>query len=139
MDATFMESYNGFVAARNEFTAAREKMRTQCLDMLKVICNRTDSKEINLDKFKEYCCDCGMGYPTIAYDGGRHPEYASNLYSTVNGFSLVNGKIVFDIEDCDSYSEDRVTTTELTELCDYLIEYEDDGYTLGVADYGDDE
>jgi hypothetical protein len=32
-----------------------------------------------------------------------------------------------------------VTTTELTELCDYLIEYEDDGYTLGVADYGDDE
>jgi hypothetical protein len=80
-----------------------------------------------------------MGYPTIAYDGGRHPEYASNLYSTVNGFSLVNGKIVFDIEDCSSYSEDRVTTTELTELCDYLIEYEDDSYTLGVADYGDDE
>lgn len=136
MEATFIESYN---SAYNAFIAARDEMRKHCLDMLKEICNRTDSKEISLEKFKKYCCDCGMGWPVLAYDGGNHPEYASNLYSTIDGFSLVNDKIVFDIEDDPSYDEDRVTTTELIEFCDYIIEYEDDGYTLGVSDYGDDE
>lgn len=136
MKATFIESYN---RAYNTFIAARDEMRKHCLDMLKEICNRTDSKEISLEKFKKYCFDCGMGCPVIAYDGGNHPEYASNLYSTIDGFSLVNDKIVFDIEDDPSYDEDRVTTTELIEFCEYIIEYENDGYTLGVSDYEDDE
>ena len=129
MDATFMESYNGFVAARNEFTAAREKMRTQCLDMLKVLCNRTDSKEINLEKLKKYCCDYGLGYPVFSYE---------DIYSTVNGFRLEGNKIVFEIENSPSYNEDKVMTNEIIDLCEVIIKYEKE-YTLGVADYGDDE
>ena len=136
MKAEFIERYN---SAYNTFSEARNEMRTQCLNMLKEVCNRTDSKKINLNKLNSYGSDSRMWVPVIAYDGGNHPEYASNLYSVVYGFRLENNKIIFDIEDDSSYSEDRVMTTELIGLCDCIIEYENNGYILGVDEYEDNE
>ena len=136
MKAEFIEQYN---SAYNTFIEARREMRTQCINMLKEVCNRTDSKEISFNKLNRYCNDSGIGASVIAYDGGNHPEYASDLYSLVYGFRLENDKIYFDIEDDPSYSEDRVMTTELIGLCDCIIEYENNGYILGVDEYGDSE
>ena len=138
MKSEFIKQYN---SAYNTFIEARGEMRKQCLNILKEVCNRTDSKEINLNSLNNYCRDYGMGLPVIAYDGGNHPEYASNLYSIVYGFRLENNKIVFDLEDDPSYEEDRVTIMELIELCGFIIEYETDGngYILGVDEYGDSE
>ena len=132
-----VEIINQYNSAYNTFLKARGKMREQCLNMLKEVCNRTDSKEINLSKLNEYCSDCGIGVPIIAYDGGNHPEYASNLYSTVYGFRLENNEIIFGIEDDPSYSEVRVSTMDLIGICDFIIEYENyvDGYILGVNEY----
>jgi hypothetical protein len=115
------------------FSNAKAKVKRCCLDMLKEICNRTESKEINLDKLKNFLCD------QVMYDGGNHPEYATNMYSTVDGFRLNGDTIIFEIEDSTDYDEDRMWTDDLIELCDTIINYEAYGYTLGVSDYGDDE
>ena len=65
----------------------------------------------------------------INYDGGAHPDYASNAFSTVYGVHLGNNdKIELSIEECDDYWIDRCTTMEMYEIaclvyrCVYEIE-----------------
>lgn len=44
-------------------------------------------------------------FVSVPYDGGNHPEYASNCFSTVNGvFTDKKGRIYLNIEDCSKYS-----------------------------------
>lgn len=50
---------------------------------------------------------------TVSYDGGNHPEYASNVYSQVHRIYIKDDKLLFDIDDEYGYSEDRITTYEL--------------------------
>ena len=51
---------------------------------------------------------------TISYDGGNHPEYASNVFSEVISVSLNNkGEITFEIEDSCDYHIDDVQTLDL--------------------------
>ena len=41
---------------------------------------------------------------SVPYDGGNHPEYASNCFSTVHGvFNNENGDICLNIDDCSEY------------------------------------
>jgi hypothetical protein len=59
----------------------------------------------------------------ISYDGGNHPEYASNLYSQVYDVHKdANGKVVLHIEDSDSYELERCTTMELYELANFIMD-----------------
>lgn len=54
-----------------------------------------------------------MPFFTVAYDGGRHPEYDSNAFSTVYGFGRdKNGKLYLIIEDSDEYGVDRCDSNE---------------------------
>ena len=87
----------------------------------------------------DFLLDGGLANPVFCYDGGNHPEYASNMYSAVEGFEL-NEKniIVFSIEDSDCYEVGRVLTDCLIELCDAIVEYEKEGYELGVNEYEGD-
>ena len=61
-------------------------------------------------------------YVNVTYDGGNHPEYASNICSMVNGI-FIDGKdkINLIIEDCDEYEEYRVLTNELHDVADMLM------------------
>lgn len=120
---------DNFIDKYNKYIESKRAIKRACINILKDICNRTDSKEINLEKLKKYCRDYGLGYPVFSYE---------DIYSTVNGFSLEGNKIVFEIEDSPSYNEDKVMTNEIIDLCEVIIKYEKE-YTLGVADYGDDE
>ena len=54
MKSEFIKQYN---SAYNTFIEARGEMRKQCLNILKEVCNRTDSKEINLNSLNNYCRD----------------------------------------------------------------------------------
>lgn len=134
-----------FDNAYEEYLDSVGKVREVCIEMLTEVCNRTESKEISLDKLKDWCCDNGEGCPTVSYDGGNHPEYASNCYSSVDGICIkhdpIRGdKLFLDIEDDTTYSVDRVLTVDLIGLCDVITMYETTGeYVLGVDDYGDEE
>lgn len=122
---------DNFIDKYNKYIESKRAIKRACINILKDICNRTDSKEINLEKLKKYCCDYGLGYPVFSYEG-------MDIYSTVDGFRLEGNKIVFEIENSPSYNEDKVMTNEIIDLCEVIIKYEKE-YTLGVADYGDDE
>ena len=135
MKSTTIEKFDNLCT---ELCNAKRAVRQQCIDMLKEICNRTESKEINLDKMNNFLLDGGMANPVFCYDGGNHPEYASNMYSAVEGFVLKGDKLVFIIEDSNDYDITRVLTDCLIELCDAIIDYENGGYELGVNEYESD-
>lgn len=128
-----------FEKTTKEFFNVRRDVRHIGLDMLKKICDRTETKEISLDKFKNYLRDEGYCDPTIVYDGGHHPEYATNVFSTVDGFYVQNEIVIFDIEDDPRYDESRVNTEDIINLCEMIIEYENKGYEIGVKEYEDED
>lgn len=137
------DTIKNFGTACETYNKARNEVREVCLNMLKEICNRREDKTISLVNMNKWLLDYGLDVPFITYDGGNHPEYASNLYSAVEGFRLdfESGDIIFEIEDASNYDEDRVMTSELIYLCDMFIEYETngDGWQLGVNEYDEDD
>lgn len=50
---------------------------------------------------------------TIMYDGGNHPEYASNCFSYLTRAYIDDDELTFEIEESDAYEADRVTTDDL--------------------------
>lgn len=133
------QTFEMFEKTAKEYFNISRDLRHICLDMLKKICDRTETKKISLDKFKNYLRDVGSPDFTIVYDGGNHPEYASNIFSTVDGFYIQNEIVIFDIEDDPHYDESRVFTPDIIDLCEMIIEYEKQGYVLGVKEYEDEE
>ena len=63
-------------------------------------------------------------YVSVPYDGGNHPEYASNVFSTVYGVFFDKEKnICLKTEDCDRYYIDDVTTDGFVDLVNFLDTY----------------
>ena len=63
-------------------------------------------------------------YISVSYDGGNHPEYNSNVFSSVERVYLdSDGGVLLDTEDASKYSISNITTEELYELCDFIIKY----------------
>ena len=78
-------------------------LRKECLSYLRnIVSKHNNSYEFDNDFMV-----------TISYDGGNHPEYASNVYSQVHRIYIKDNKLLFDIDDECAYSEDRITTYEL--------------------------
>jgi len=79
-------------------------------------------------------------YISVTYNGGNHPEYASNAFSTVNGVyinskgiyvssngvHINSGDIYLDTEDCSSYSIAEISLEELHNLCMFLDEHKEE-------------
>ena len=128
-----------FEKTTKEYFNVKRDVRHIGLDMLKKICDRTETKKISLDKFKNYLRDVGWCDPTIVYDGGNHPEYGTNVFSTIDGFYVQNEIVIFDIEDDPQYDECRVNTDDIINLCEMIIDYEKLGYKIGVKEYEDEE
>lgn len=88
------------------------QLRKDCEEYLNQVLDKRESVCWAEDEIDEWIC--------VTYDGGRHPEYDSNAYSTVYGVWRKEGKIVLDIEDTSEYSIERVETDELYSLCQFL-------------------
>jgi len=58
---------------------------------------------------------------SVLYDGGNHPEYASNCFSTVNAvFMHKDGYICLDTEDCDCYPLSDVDWDDVYDVAEYI-------------------
>jgi len=91
-----------------EVESLRDKARKECIDfLLKEL--KSNNSRIDVTEYDDAV--------TVTYDGGKHPEYASNVYSVVSAIYLSNGDICLDIEDCDEYSINRINTDELYSVC----------------------
>lgn len=68
--------------------------------------------------FNDYETDEWVSVP---YDGGNHPEYASNCFSTVNGvFFDEKGNICLDIDDCSEYPLTDVDWDDVYNIADHI-------------------
>ena len=89
--------------------------------------NLVDELKELLGKKQKYYLDAnlrndGITEPCfIAYDGGRHPEYNSNVFSEVNGVFIKGGKFYVDIEDDSEYPLESLSLGELKSVCDAII------------------
>ena len=90
-------------------------LRKECVKFLKR--KLKDNGKIDLTEMEE---DCGT--VCVTYDGGRHPEYDTNAYSTVWSVFKKDNEIYLETEDCDEYSIDRIDTMELYGVCDFIAE-----------------
>jgi hypothetical protein len=60
---------------------------------------------------------------SVTYDGGNHPEYASNAFSMVEGVYLdKNGDIVLQIEDCSEYPLENINWDEVYDVAAFIHE-----------------
>lgn len=88
----------------------------------------------------DYDCDDPI---SISYDGGRHPEYASNLYADVysvkatmvKGWESKEEKKSFsvEIEETDDYNENRMNYDDVEQVFDFVC----DKYESWIADMED--
>lgn len=92
------------------------QLREECVEFL------TNKLRENNNKLSWDCCEIGE-FVSVCYDGGRHPEYASNVFSSVEGVFIEDDKIYLNIEDDSKYPIDNVNTTELLDVCSYIVEH----------------
>ena len=89
-----------------------KQLREECCDYLRKVLKENGNR-IDL-RSEDYDIVC------VAYDGGRHPEYAANPYSQVYSvfFNEEDNKIYLETEDCDEYCIDRVDSVmEVYNIC----------------------
>lgn len=72
----------------------------------------------------EFDCESDGEYISVAYDGGNHPEYASNVFSTVYGVSMHrNGYLVLETEDCPEYDFTYVDTVDVVKIAEAIEDF----------------
>ena len=109
-----MEDVN-FIKIGDDFSNIATQLKQECVDYLTQVTKENGSIKFDLDQEDEYVC--------VSYDGGRHPEYDSDLYATVYGVSFNDdeNRLSIDMEYNDDYTVDRLSADEV--------------YTLALAVY----
>ena len=104
-----------FIKTGDDFSNIAIQLKQECVDYLTQVTKENGSIEFNPQQDDEYVC--------VSYDGGRHPEYGSNLYSLVYSVSFNDNenRLSIETEDDDDYTVDRMSTDEI--------------YTLALAVY----
>lgn len=93
-------------------------LRSACISYIKKVL-KENNNEISWDsdesdEVEDYVL-------TVTYDGGNHPEYASNAFSCVYGVKLnERGKILLNTDDCDLYAIESIPTEEVYYVANYL-------------------
>lgn len=64
--------------------------------------------------------DDDYGSVCVTYDGGNHPESASNSFSTVQVLKLDGDKLVLETEDTDWYDTGNIETFELYGVASFI-------------------
>ena len=90
----------------------RRKVHEISLETIKAVLSETDGNNMDLD-------DDNM--MSVSYDGGNHPEYASNVFSMIYSVYLKNGEIFLNIQDCDEYEIDRVDYDDVFAIAEVLV------------------
>ena len=123
----------------DDFYKVCVEARKNCKDYLKWAVKKYGKKETDNNGKIVFTLEFDPEYDdqniNIAYDGGGHPEYASNLFSEVYSVSLWLDEISFNIEDSNKYEIDRVETADLLNICEAIkasvipnLEDEDEDY-----------
>lgn len=110
------------IALFESIQPVREEIRKRCISYLRRVLKNRENLSIGFYTNNGDAID--DLYVTVSYDGGRHPEYASNAFSNVN-YVYINdkGKIVLDIDDCEEYEIENITFDELYALSEFVYKH----------------
>lgn len=79
-----------------------------------------NGKTISFDSVEDYY------NVSVCYDGGRHAEYGSNVYSFVKSVFLnEKDRICLETEDCLEYDIARITWNEVYDVAMFIYEHID--------------
>lgn len=92
------------------------QLKKECIDFL------TKKLRENGNKLSWDSCEIGE-FVSVCYDGGNHPEYASNVFSLVEGVFIEDDDIYLNIEEDGKYPINNINTTELLDICNYIVKY----------------
>lgn len=105
-----------FEKTAQKLSSILPQLREECVEFL------TNKLRENNNKLSWDSGEIGE-FVSVCYDGGKHPEYASNVFSSVEGVFIEDNKIYLNIEDDGKYSIDNVNTMELLDVCNYIVKY----------------
>lgn len=91
----------------------RRKLRGSCIRYITAAIQKYGPIEFDYDNDE---------YVTVIYDGGAHPEYASNAFSQVNNVYMKNNDIYVETEDSD-IKETELSTEELYDIASIIHDY----------------
>ena len=98
-----------------ECVEIKHKVREISLETIKSVLSKADGNYVEISDDNMLC---------VPYDGGNHPEYASNCFSRLNSVYLKDGEIFLDIEDCDEYEIDRIKYDDVFAIAEVLVAQE---------------
>ena len=103
-----------FQIVAEKWLKLQSDVRKECVAFLKRVL-KENNNHIEWDDSE---LDCSV---SVTYDGGNHPEYASNAFSCVSAVNMdESGNITLEIEDDPRYYLDDVNTDEVYALCDFI-------------------
>lgn len=105
-----------FQKTANKWFKLQNELRKECIEFLEKTL-KANNNHLEWDDSELDSSVC------VTYDGGNHPEYASNAFSTITAVNLGENGITLEIEDCPEYWLDDVSTDEVWALCDFIDEY----------------
>lgn len=127
----YKERENNIINCINILAEMNRTLRLQCksfiCDFVKEYGKENGDGSFSLslydDEVGEY-----LGEQNICctYDGGNHPEYAANPYSTINAIKYEDGNIFLDTEDVDKYDSSYIPTDEVISIAEYLMDIKDE-------------
>ena len=111
-----------FMEIGQQWSEVSKKLRKECEKYLKKVLEKTKDKRISWEW--QELEELGVYEISVSYDGGRHPEYASDCYANVYGVHInKSGKLCIELKEEYDYEIERVNTLEVYDLAFKVAEY----------------
>lgn len=94
-------------------TPTINKIRKESIEYLREVAKKNNGY-FDLTEHDDFGAIC------VTYDGGNHPEYASNAFSAVQAVKLDGDKLVLETEDTDWYDTENVEPFELYGVAHFI-------------------
>ena len=97
----------------DSITPTINEIRKESIEYLREVAEENQGF-FDLTEFNDF------GSVSVTYDGGNHPEYDSNAFSTVQVLKLDGDKVVLETEDTDWYDTEDIETFELYGVAEFI-------------------
>lgn len=101
------------IKLKESIAETERKIKEGCLEYLKKVLKQNGGR---------ISCEVKDEFLTVPYDGGRHPEYATNEFSNVDEVYLKDDKIFLSIEETDEYEIGRINDDDLYSVAMFVYE-----------------
>lgn len=95
------------------------EVNKECMDYLRGILKQYNGR-IEFHIYDEHGIQEDDTSFCVSYDGGHHPEYASNVFSEVSAIWEKNGHIYLEVEEENQYEINRIDIYSIYDLCEHL-------------------